>query len=170
MTAPSSTNARMLSLAGLGAGAFLLAGHDHGSLVLVRLAICGATLAAVSASDLAEHRIPNRLVIPAAVVCIVLSIIAGVPGADLLAGAAIVVLLALVSLAWPAALGMGDVKLALFVLAGLDGSAIRALVLGLILAALAGMGVIARHGISAGRRTLPLAPFIAAGSLLALVA
>jgi leader peptidase (prepilin peptidase)/N-methyltransferase len=169
MTAPSSTNTRMLSLAGLGAGAFLLAGHDQSTLVLVRLTICGATLAAVSASDLAEHRIPNRLVLPAAVACAVLSVIAGVPASDLLAGGAIVVLLALVSLTWPRALGMGDVKLALLVLAGLDGSAIRALVLGLILAALAGASVIARHGISAGRTTLPLAPFIAAGSLLALL-
>ena len=83
--------------------------------------------------------------------------------------AAVVILLGLVSLIWPRVLGMGDVKLALLVLAGLDGSAIRALMLGSVLAVLAGLGVIARFGLSAGRRTLPLAAFIAAGSLLALL-
>jgi prepilin signal peptidase PulO-like enzyme (type II secretory pathway) len=55
------------------------------------------------------------------------------------------------------------------VVVGLDGSAVRALLLGLLLATLAGVATIARSGASARRRSLPLAPFIAAGSLLALL-
>lgn len=82
----------------------------------------------------------------------------------MLAGAAVVLTLTVVSLTSPRALGMGDVKLAVLVLAGLDGSAWRALAAGLVLAALAGVGVIARH------RSLPLAPFITVGSLLAILA
>jgi leader peptidase (prepilin peptidase) / N-methyltransferase len=159
----------VLPLAAVGASAFLLAGSGDRALVLVRLAVCGAALAAASATDLAEHRIPNRLVIPAAIACAGLSVAAGVPATGLLTGAAGVATLTLVSLAWPRALGMGDVKLALLVLAGLDGSAALALTLGPVLAALAGLAVIARSGRSAGRRSLPLAPFITAGSLLALM-
>ncbi len=66
--------------------------------------------------------------------------------------AAIVLALLVASLASPRALGMGDVKLALVVLAGLDGTAVRALALALILAALAGLALIVRFGWSAGRR------------------
>jgi leader peptidase (prepilin peptidase)/N-methyltransferase len=82
---------------------------------------------------------------------------------------AIVGLLLLIALAWPAALGMGDVKLALLIVLGLDGGASCALTAGLLLAALSGVVVIARYGRAAGRRTLPLAPFLAVGSLLALL-
>jgi leader peptidase (prepilin peptidase) / N-methyltransferase len=80
-----------------------------------------------------------------------------------------VLLLLVVSLRWPAALGMGDVKLALLLVLGLDGSALRALALGLALAALAGCALVARHGRTALRASLPLAPFIAAGALVAVV-
>jgi len=157
-------------LAACGAVAFVLvAGGGERTIVLARLAVCGAALAALSATDIAQRRIPNRIVLPAAVVCAGLSLAAGVPASGLGAGAALVGVLAIVSLALPHALGMGDVKLALLVLAGLDGHAARALALGLLLAALAGVGVLARYGTRARTRTLPLAPYIAAGSLLALV-
>jgi leader peptidase (prepilin peptidase)/N-methyltransferase len=157
-------------VAAAGAIAFLLASGGGGPLVLARLGVCGAALAAAAAIDLAEHRIPNRLVLPAAVVCAALSIAAGASTVGLLAGAGIVAALLVVSLAWPHGLGMGDVKLALLVLTGLDGAAGRAIAFGLILAALAGIWLIARFGRGAGRRSLPLAPFIAFGSLLALLA
>lgn len=160
---------RLVVFSGAGALAFLLADGGDDPLGLVRLGICGAALAAAAATDLAEHRIPNRLVLPAAAICAALSISAGAPSAGLAAAAAVVLALLAISLAWPRALGMGDVKLALLVLAGLDGTAIRAIALALILAAIAGLALIARFGRSAGRRSLPLAPFIAAGSLLALL-
>jgi leader peptidase (prepilin peptidase) / N-methyltransferase len=163
-------NARLMLLAAFGAGAFLLAGESHDSaLVLIRLVICGATLAVVSAIDIAEQRVPNRLVLPAALACAALSLAAGAPAGGLLTGTALVALLALISLARPGVMGMGDVKLALLVVVGLDGSAARALLLGLLLATLAGLVTIARYGASARRRSLPLAPFVAAGSLLALL-
>ena len=161
-------NARTTALAVFGASAFLLVGESHSVLVLARLALCGATLAAVSAIDITERRIPNRLVIPAAVACAGLSVAAGEPASNLLTGAALVALLALVSIAWPRGLGMGDVKLALLVVAGLDGDGALAIVIGVALATLAGIAAITRYGVSARSRSLPLAPFIAAGSLLAL--
>ena len=54
-------------------------------------------------------------------------------------------------------------------LPSLDGSALRALALGLALAALAGCALVARQGRTAWRASLPLAPFIAAGALVVVV-
>ena len=45
-------------------------------------------------------------------------------------------------------------SLALLVVVGLDGSAVRALLLGFVLATLAGLATIARYGASARRRSL----------------
>ena len=137
-------------------------------LTLARLAVLGAALAAASFYDLTQRRIPNRIVLPAATACAALTLATGAP-LSLVAGLATVLLLLVVSLRWPAALGMGDVKLALLLVLGLDGSALRALALGLALAALAGCALVAREGRTALRASLPLAPFIAAGALLAVV-
>lgn len=101
--------------------------------------------------------------------CAAISVLGGISTAVLLSGVAIVGVLLLLALAQPAALGMGDVKLVLLVVVGLDGDAVRALAAGLVLAALVGLLVIARSGRGAGRRALPLAPFIALGSLLVLL-
>ena len=137
-------------------------------LTLARLAVLGGALAAASYYDLMQRRIPNRIVLPAAAACAALTLAAGAP-LSLLAGLATVLLLLVVSLRWPTALGMGDVKLALLLVLGLDGSAVRALALGLALAALAGSALVARRGRTALRFSLPLAPFIAAGALVAVV-
>src|SRR4051794_8988895 len=85
-------------------------------------------------------------------------------------GLATVLLLLVVSLRWQAALGMGDVKLALLLVLGLDGSALRALALGVAFAALAGILRVIRDGGTAWRASLPLAPFIAVGALIAVIA
>jgi leader peptidase (prepilin peptidase) / N-methyltransferase len=155
------------------AGGAALAGAGLSSnsspLTLARLVVLGGALAAAALYDLAHRRIPNRLVLPAAGVCAALTLAAVTP-LSLLAGLTLVVLLVAVSLRWPAALGMGDVKLALLLVLGLDGSALRALAIGLALAALAGCALLVRHGRMAWRVPLPLAPFIAAGALLAVIA
>jgi len=137
-------------------------------LTLLRLAVLGGVLAAASYYDLAQRRIPNRIVLPAAAACGVLTLAAGEP-LSLAFGLATVLILMIVSLRWPAALGMGDVKLALLLVLGLDGSALRALALGLALAAFGGCVLVARHGRTAWRASLPLAPFIAAGALVAVI-
>lgn len=160
---------RALLLACVGAIALPLASAGTDPIGVLRLGICGAALGAIASIDLAEHRVPNRLVLPAAAACAALSTLGGVSAAVLLGGVAIVGVLLLIALARPAALGMGDVKLALLIVVGLDGDGSRALTAGLVLAALAGAVVVARHGRSADRQALPLAPFLAVGSLLALL-
>jgi leader peptidase (prepilin peptidase)/N-methyltransferase len=161
---------RALTAAAFGTATFVGAGlaANAGVLVLARLAIVGGALAACAVQDLANRRIPNRIVVPAAAACAALTPAAGIPLA-LVVGLTTVLLLLVVSLRWPAALGMGDVKLALLLVLGLDGSALRALALGLAFAALAGLLGVIRDGSTAWRASLPLAPFLAAGALLAVI-
>jgi leader peptidase (prepilin peptidase) / N-methyltransferase len=160
-----------LAIALLGALSLALAAALDGAepLVLARLAICGAALAGAAAYDLRERRIPNRIVVPAAILCLGLTLLSGVRLATLTAGLAIVAALLALSLARPAALGMGDVKLALLIVVGLDGQAPRALALALVLAAFASIALLVRDGRAAAKTALPLAPFLAAGALLALL-
>ena len=158
-------------VAAVGAPTFVSAGlvANAGVLVLTRLAIVGSALAACALHDFVQRRIPNRIVVPAAAACAALTLAAGQP-LTLIAGLATVLLLLIVSLRWPAALGMGDVKLALLLVLGLDGNALRALALGLAFAALAGLLRVIRDGGTAWRVSLPLAPFLAAGALIAVIA
>lgn len=156
----------------LGAAAFVAAGValDLPALELARLSIFGVALGGAVAVDLAERRIPNRLVLPAAAVCPALGVAAGVRFEDLAAGVALVAFLLVCALWRPDSFGMGDVKLALLVVLGLNGDAAQGLLFGLALAALLGALIIIRYGRAAGRRALPLAPFVAAGALVALLA
>jgi leader peptidase (prepilin peptidase) / N-methyltransferase len=139
-------------------------------LAVARLALLGAALGAIVDSDLTERRIPNRIVVPAVAACAALTVAAGTASFALLEGFALVTALLTLSLARPTALGMGDVKLALLLVLGLDGRGPPALLITLALAAGVGLLLIARHGRAAGTRHLPLAPFFAAGTLLALLA
>ena len=161
---------RVLIAAAVGTAIFMSAGLavSTSPLALIRLAIVGSALATCALFDLVQRRIPNRIVLPAATACAALTLAAGLPIA-VIAGLATVLLLLVVSLRWPAALGMGDVKLALLLVLGLDGSALRALALGLAFAALAGLMRVVRDGGTAWRASLPLAPFLAAGALIAVI-
>lgn len=163
---------RLLVVMALGAAAFVAAGVavHLPALDLARLSIFGAALGGAVAIDLAQRRIPNRLVVPAAAVCAALSVATGVRFEDLAAGVAVVTFLLVCALWRPDSFGMGDVKLALLVVFGLNGDAAQGLLFGLALAALLGALIIIRYGRAAGKRALPLAPFVAAGALVALLA
>lgn len=158
--------------AAIGGGlAFLVAGIRTGAdgTELMRLVILGVALGAASATDLAEHRIPNRIVAPAAIACAVLLVAQAVPPQQLLGGIALVALILGISLARPASFGMGDVKLALLLVLGLAGLAAQAIVLGLALAAVFGAALLVRHGRSGAGRPLPLAPFLSGAAVVVLL-
>ena len=164
-------NTRALTAASAGGGIFATVGvlTDAGPLAVARLAVLGAALGSAALFDLAQRRIPNRIVLPAAAACAALTLAAGAP-LSLLPGLATILVLLIVSLRWPSALGMGDVKLALLIVLGLDGDALRALSLGLVFAALASLALLLRHGRAAWSTTLPLAPFLVVGTLLTVIA
>ncbi len=139
------------------------------TLSLARLGVLGAALGQLVPYDIREHRIPNRIVLPAAASCAALSIFDRVPAVSLIPGGVLLAVLLFVSLARPAWLGMGDVKLALLLLCALDSATARALVFTVELYAIMAVLLIIRRGRPAFRVALPLAPFMAAGSLLALL-
>ena len=162
---------RPLAAAALGSAicAALAVTAGAGDLEVARLAVLGGALAAVAVYDGKERRIPNRIVLPAAAVCGALALADGAHVA-LVVGLGVVAALLLVSLLRPGSFGMGDVKLVLLIVLGLDGDALAALVLGIALAALAGLVLLVRDGRGAWRTSLPLAPFLALGVLGALLA
>ena len=134
---------------------------------IVAAAFC-IVLVVVSAVDI-EHRIvPNRIVLPAAVVVLVAQTVL-YPSPEWALGAlgAAGFLLA-AALVYPSGMGMGDVKLALLLGAMLGRSVTVALMVG-FLAALVPAGLLAlRHGSKVRKMAIPFAPFLAFGAVVAL--
>jgi len=119
----------------------------------------------------AQHRIvPNRIVIPsAAAVVVAHTAIDPSPTWALWALGAAGGLF-LVVLAYPKGLGMGDVKLALLLGAMLGASVCVALMIGFFAALVPAVVLMARHGGAARKMGVPLVPFLAFGSVVALFA
>jgi leader peptidase (prepilin peptidase) / N-methyltransferase len=138
-------------------------------LTLVRLTLLGGALGAVVESDLGERRIPNRIVVPAAAACAAAWAASGIALFALIEGLVLVGALLALSLVRPEALGMGDVKLTLLLVLALEGRGVVALLITLALAAGFGLLLFLRFGRNAASRKLPLAPFFAAGALIALI-
>jgi leader peptidase (prepilin peptidase) / N-methyltransferase len=117
----------------------------------------------------ARHRIvPNRIVLPAAAVTLVAH--TAIDPSPAWAVWALVAAggLFLVVLAYPKGLGMGDVKLALLLGAMLGASVCVALMVGLFAALVPATVLLVRHGSGARKMGVPLVPFLAAGSVVAL--
>jgi leader peptidase (prepilin peptidase)/N-methyltransferase len=127
-------------------------------------------LVAISAVDL-EHRIvPDRIVLPATAIVLVANTMR-VPSAEwALAAFGASLFLFLAVLAYPAGMGMGDVKLALLMGAALGKLVGVALMLGMLAALVPGLYLLARHGHAARKMGIPFAPFLALGSVIALFA
>jgi leader peptidase (prepilin peptidase)/N-methyltransferase len=165
------TRATIIS-AGAGAAILLAAAARFtlAPLTAARLLVLGGALGLLALHDTQEHRIPNRIVLPAAAVCAALSLAEGVhTSTGLYLGAALVVVLLAVSLVAPAALGMGDVKLALLILCALDAFAVVALAFTFEVYAMVALFLLSRRGRSALKMSLPLAPITAAGCVIALL-
>ena len=131
-----------------------------------------AILIAIAGIDL-EHRIvPNRIVAPAAVWAI--GAAALVASDDLpelaIAGAAAFLLLLVAAVAYPAGMGMGDVKLAGTMGLYLGASVAPALLAAFATGALVGVGIMAREGAAGRKMGVPFAPFLALGGLLGVLA
>jgi leader peptidase (prepilin peptidase)/N-methyltransferase len=130
-----------------------------------------AVLVVISRHDLERHVIPNRIVVPAWIAVLLahlaihphhwLEWILGSLGAGLF--------FLVVLLAYPAGLGMGDVKLALLIGAALGWGVTAALLLGTLGAGLVSIALLIAHGSSARKRAIPLGPFLAAGAIVVLL-
>jgi leader peptidase (prepilin peptidase)/N-methyltransferase len=127
-------------------------------------------LVVVTRSDLEHRLIPNRIVLPGTALVLAGRLLDDPslvwPVAALGAGLALFV----VALLYPRGMGMGDVKLAVFLGAGLGASVIVALFVGFLAALVPAAVLIVRHGRAARKRAIPLGPFLALGAVFALFA
>ncbi|HEY4620482.1 MAG TPA: prepilin peptidase [Gaiellaceae bacterium] len=125
-------------------------------------------LVALSVIDLRHRIVPNRIVLPAAAVTLVAHTLIEPSPEWVLAAAGAAGFFLAAALIYPAGLGMGDVKLALLLGAMLGQSVMVAIMLGFVAALVPSVVLFARHGTKARKMALPLVPFLALGSIVAL--
>jgi leader peptidase (prepilin peptidase)/N-methyltransferase len=161
--------ARARPLGSLFAGAMALAAlarYGVGAAGLVAAFTC-ATLVVLSVIDVESRRLPNRIVLPAALIVLVAHVAVAPDQSASWIGAAFgaAAFLFVFALAYPAGLGMGDVKLALLLGAALGSAILPALLLGTLAGAVAAVWLLVRHGARARRMTMPFGPFLAFGAI-----
>ena len=143
-------------------------GADEGLLLEFPFA---AALIALASIDLDHRLLPNRIVYPLAIWCVAaIAVIA--PGElpeHLVAGAAAFLFLLLAVLAYPAGMGMGDVKLAGAMGLCLGVAVIPALLVAFLTGSLAGVAIMLREGIAARKKALPFGVFLALGGMVGLL-
>lgn len=134
---------------------------------ILAAAFC-ALLVVLSAIDI-EHRIvPNRIVLPAAAVFLVAHTLIDPSVEWVLSAFGASAFLLVAALAYPRGMGMGDVKLALVLGAVLGRNVAVALMVGMVAALLPAVVVAARGG-SVRKLAVPFVPFLAFGSVIALL-
>jgi leader peptidase (prepilin peptidase)/N-methyltransferase len=127
-----------------------------------------AVLVAVSVIDLERFIIPNRIVLPAAAIVLAAQTIREPSAEWAIGGLAAALFLLLAAFAYPAGMGMGDVKLALLLGFELGRTVPVALIIGFLAALVPSAVLIARHGRAARKMRIPLGPFLALGGVTAL--
>jgi leader peptidase (prepilin peptidase) / N-methyltransferase len=129
-----------------------------------------AALVAISVTDFERKVIPNQIVLPAAVT-VLLAQTALHPSPEWAIGAlGAALFLFLVALAYPAGMGMGDVKLALLLGAMLGRTVPVAMMIGMVSALVPSTVLLVRHGAAARKMKIPFGPFLALGGVVALFA
>ena len=172
--APGTSRPDVARLATIAVAAFLsllgaIRWGVHAETLVVIFTIC--TLVVISRHDFERRIIPNRIVVPAWIAVLLAQLalyphhwvewLVGSLGAGLF-------FLAVV-LAYPAGMGMGDVKLALLIGAALGYAVVSALFLGTLAAGLVAAVMLFKEGSSARKRAIPLGPFLAAGAIVVLL-
>ena len=129
-----------------------------------------AALVVVTATDLERRIVPNRVVLPAAAAVLALQTVSHPSPQWAIGAVGAAAFLFLALLAYPGGMGMGDVKLALLIGALLGLTTPVGIMLGLLLALIPSVVLLARHGTGARKLGIPFAPFLAAGAVVALFA
>lgn len=146
-------------------GAFARFGLQPRAAVVAGVAVVLVLLAAI---DLERRLIPNRIVVPATAVTLLVHLMLFPDRAVEWAAATLAagLLLGIPALLFPAALGMGDAKLAALLGAALGWTFLDALAIGFIATFPLGVWMTLRQGRTGLKATFPLGPFLAAGGLL----
>ncbi len=130
------------------------------------------TLLAVTLTDLERRVIPNKILIVATVLGLLVAAVgdpSSLPERAIAAAAAGGVLF-LVVLAYPKGMGLGDVKLTAVMGLYLGRNVAPAVLVALLLGSVVGLAMIARQGAAARKQAIPFGPFLAVGGLVGLLA
>lgn len=144
--------------------------HDPAEAVIGFVFI--TVLAVVTLTDLEQRIIPNKVLIVGALLCLVVAVPTdpgGLPERAIAAAAAGGVFFAVV-LAYPAGMGLGDVKLAATMGFFLGRAVAPAILVALLAGSIVGVVLIARHGSQARKMAIPFGPFLALGGIVGLIA
>lgn len=144
---------------------------DHPAEAVIGLVFV-AMLAAVTLTDLDQRIIPNKILLVGSVLCIAIAAPTdpgGLPERAIAAAAAGGLLFA-AALAYPAGMGLGDVKLAAAMGLFLGRAVAPAILVALLAGSLVGLALLARHGAKARKMAIPFGPFLALGGIVGLLA
>jgi leader peptidase (prepilin peptidase) / N-methyltransferase len=133
-------------------------------------AFTGAVLVLLSAIDLERGIIPNRIVLPAAAIVLVMQVALFPDQALEWVLAAIVVALVFMAahMINPTWMGMGDVKLTLLLGAALGWGVVGAVLIGFLCTFPVALVVLVRGGLQARKTSIPFGPFLSLGALIVL--
>lgn len=150
-------------------GAALARGVDDGLALWLPFA---AMLIAVAGIDLDHRIIPNKILLPAAIWGLAATIAFRPDNIDdsLIAGGIAFSALLLAALAYPAGMGMGDVKLAGVMGIYLGSGVAPAMLAAFLAGSVVGLAIIAREGRDARKKGVPFGPFLALGGFVGLFA
>ena len=127
-----------------------------------------AVLVVLSAIDIDRRIVPNKIVLPAAVIVLAAQTVVHPSIEWVASGLGASLFLFLAALAYPRGMGMGDVKLALLLGFAAGWTVPVALFAGMVAALVPSAVLFARHGSKARKMAIPFAPFLALGGVLAL--
>jgi len=156
-----------LTAAALIAACFLAFGATLHALVA---AFFCTILVTVSATDILRRVIPNKIVLPAAAIVLVGMTVAEPSPQWVIGALGAAAFLLVAALAYPGGMGMGDVKLALLIGAGLGKVTPVGMMIGFLAALVPAAVLIARHGHAARKMKIPFGPFLAFGAVVGLFA
>jgi prepilin signal peptidase PulO-like enzyme (type II secretory pathway) len=134
---------------------------------LVAIVFCWV-LVVVTRTDLETRLIPDKIILPTAVLLLVLRTLDDPSVEWILSALGAGVVLFLIVLIYPRGLGMGDVKLSAFLGAGLGIGVIVAMFVGFFVAFVPALVLFVRQGRDARKQSIPLGPFLALGGVVAL--
>jgi leader peptidase (prepilin peptidase)/N-methyltransferase len=147
--------------------------HRHDSVAEIAIDLVFVTmLTAVTLTDLEQRIIPNKILLVGAILCLAIAVPTDPGGLPerAIAAAAAGGLMFLVVLAYPAGMGLGDVKLTAVMGLFLGRSAAPALLIALLAGSIVGIALLARHGSKARKMAIPFGPFLALGGLVGMLA
>ena len=129
-------------------------------------------LGVVTVSDLRTRLVPDAALVVSLAVALLVCLLSDPGGLPvrMLSGLEEGGFLLAAALIRPDGMGLGDVKLAGVLGVYLGAWVAEAMVVAFAAGSIAGLVLLARHGWSARSRTIPFAPFLALGALVALVA